>query len=66
MSDKLSDEHKTTLRGFVEAWINEGFTTPPYTDVQYDIFEWLALDPEDPFISYDIRRPASNQERGPS
>lgn len=44
------------LRGIVSQWIGEGFTTPPYSDEHYDIFEALKLDEDIPH-SYDTRRP---------
>lgn len=45
------------LREMVAQWIDEGFTTPPYTDEQYDIFEALDLFENPGLCSYDIRRP---------
>lgn len=43
------------LRNIVRDWISEGFTTPPYSDEQYGIFEKLEL-PKN--RDYDIMRPA--------
>lgn len=57
----LTPEQRDALREIVGDWIAEGFTTPPYTDAQYDLFEALRLDPAG--FSYDIRRPALTRSR---
>ena len=51
----LTPKQRETLIDIVADWISEGFTTPPYTDDHYDIFEWLNLGYE--HTDYDIRRP---------
>jgi hypothetical protein len=51
-------EQIEALRDIVEAWIGEGFTTPPYTDEQYDAFEALGIRGQPcPTASYDVTRP---------
>lgn len=53
----LNDEQREALVVMVEGWIGEGFTTPPYTAAQYDIFEGLGLQNDEGRL-YDIdRRP---------
>lgn len=49
----LSDTARQALRRMVEDWIGEGFTCPPYTDAQYEAFEWLGIT-DNPV--YDVRR----------
>jgi hypothetical protein len=49
----LTPEHLEELARIVEAWISEGFTAPPYSEVQYDLFEWLGVTS----VYYDVRRP---------
>lgn len=51
---EFSGEQVEELRTIVEMWVSEGFTTPPYTDLQYDIFEKLGVTGGD----YDVRRPS--------
>jgi hypothetical protein len=51
--ENLTLEQREALKRIVEDWINEGFTTPPYEDAYYDIFE--ALDVQQG--TYDTRRP---------
>jgi hypothetical protein len=31
------------LRDMVELWISEGWTVPPYSSEQYEIFAWLGI-----------------------
>jgi len=50
----VTDEHYAALQRIVGDWIGEGFTTPPYEDAYYDIFEWLGLVRNDPH-GYDTR-----------
>lgn len=40
----MTEEQREALREIVSDWISEGFTTPPYTEAQYDLFESLELD----------------------
>ena len=54
----LDDETLDALRGIVEEWISEGFTTPPYRPEVYDLFDLLGLDP-DRRRQYDIRKPSA-------
>lgn len=55
----LTPERVDALTRIVADWIGEGFTTPPYPDAYYDIFEWLGLAVgSDPFAGYDTRRPS--------
>ena len=64
MRGRLCLDDKETieeLRGMVEEWVSEGFTTPPYTDAQYDIFEALGF--TEPIAGYDVRRPAPQERR---
>ena len=51
-----------TLREMIGEWIDEGFTTPPYTSEQYDIFEALGIFEPIGLAQYDVRRPSD--ERG--
>lgn len=51
----LTPERREALREIVADWISEGFTTPPYDDVQYDIFEALGLSDDGPG-GYNTRR----------
>ena len=37
-------------------WLNDGFTTPPYSDEAYDVIEELKIENEY-VVSYDIERP---------
>jgi len=53
--DNLNDKQREALADIVAEWIGEGFTTPPYTSEQYDIFEGLGL-VGDSWL-YEIRRP---------
>lgn len=46
-------EQTLELREMVADWVAEGFTTPPYEPVQYDIFEKLGVTSR----AYDIKRP---------
>jgi hypothetical protein len=56
--DHLTEDQGAALRAIVDEWIGEGFTTPPYTAAQYDIFEALDLaHAEHVGVSYDTRRP---------
>jgi len=50
----LTAEQRAALIRIVSDWIGEGFTTPPYGDAYYDIFEWLGLAQNDPH-GYDTR-----------
>ena len=43
------------LQHIVTEWIDEGFTTPPYESVYYNIFEILNIDPDS--VMYNIQRP---------
>lgn len=52
----LSPEQLEALQRIVGDWISEGFTTPPYKDAYYDIFEALDLADADSYW-YDTRRP---------
>jgi hypothetical protein len=47
------------LRVMVEEWIDEGFTTPPYTSEHYAIFEKLGITNETRtnLAIYDVDRP---------
>lgn len=56
MFSSLTPEQFDALRRIVSDWIGEGFTTPPYTAAQYDLFEALDLAQDNPY-SYDTRRP---------
>lgn len=57
----FTGEQVERLREMIEEWICEGFTTPPYTSVTYDIFEALGLDRgPTPWGSYDTRRDRVN------
>lgn len=63
-SKEFTAEHLAALRGIVLSWIAEGSTTPPYSDAEYDIFEWLGIDEEN-CGGYDTRR-ISRSARSPS
>ena len=52
---RLTVEQEAALKRIVGDWIGEGFTTPPYGDAYYDIFEALDLDRNRKW-SYDTRR----------
>lgn len=51
----FTDAETKVLKEMAEGWIEEGFTSPPYTTEHYNIFEKLELNPKR-FI-YDIERP---------
>lgn len=40
----LTEEMKATIREMVVDWIAEGFTSPPYSEVQHDVFRWLGIE----------------------
>lgn len=61
MFDGLTLEQLGTLRDMVEDWVSEGFTTPSYTDAQYDIFEVLGLVKDRADGGYDTRRPGGRR-----
>jgi hypothetical protein len=44
------------LKAIVCAWVDEGFTTPPYAAEVYALFEKLEIAPTD-VTQYDIRPP---------
>jgi hypothetical protein len=50
----LTDAEKAALRDILDQWVWEGFTTPPYTDEQYSLFEKVGLTEH---RVYDVRRP---------
>jgi hypothetical protein len=61
---EFNDTQVEALREIVTDWISEGFTTPPYKDAYYDIFEKLRITNEkrpsggyELPVSYDVRRP---------
>jgi len=55
---KFTDEERSWLIGIVVDWINDGFTTPPYNDEVYSIFEKLGIHNDVPFpLQYDVERP---------
>jgi hypothetical protein len=45
-----------TARDVVITWVDEGFTTPPYPEEYYDLFEFLGITNED-VTQYDVARP---------
>lgn len=51
--DHLTPGQREVLRAMLSDWVGEGFTTPPYSEAQYDIFEALGV--ESAF--YDTKRP---------
>jgi hypothetical protein len=55
VTKEFSDEHLMALKSMVSAWVGEGYATPPYSDAEYDLFEWLGIDEED-CGGYDTRR----------
>jgi hypothetical protein len=59
---KFTEKQTEALVEIVAAWIGEGFTIPPYTDAQYDIFEALGLDDN---RIYDTRRPRPLSRHSP-
>lgn len=59
----FTDKQVEALKRIVSDWISEGFTTPPYGDAYYDIFEKLGEAEDNPF-SYDTRRPKSPSDEG--
>jgi len=52
----LTPAEVETVRRMVQAWIGEGFTTPPYKPEVYDVFEKLGIYESFP---YDVKRPSS-------
>jgi len=62
---EFTDEEVGWLRAIVVDWINDGFTTPPYEEDIYSIFEKLDIHNDIPFpLHYDVNRPkprSSNQ-----
>lgn len=61
MFEQLTTEQLRALKRIVGDWIGEGFTTPPYEDPYYDIFEALELDEApDKTGCYDTRRPSDD------
>lgn len=64
MFEHLTEDQRTALREIVDEWIADGFTTPPYTAAQYDIFEALDLakDVHGGRLSYDTRRPDDDEQ----
>ena len=69
----LSDDQYDALRDMVLDWINEGFTTPPYKGVEYDLFEILGINNENgpsygdgtPRTFYDLNRPLTGRKQTP-
>jgi hypothetical protein len=55
---EFTDEEEKQIKIIVEDWINDGFLTPPYEEVLYDIFEKLEVEA----LFYDIKRPKNNNE----
>lgn len=53
----LTKDQLVVLRDIVADWIGEGFTTPPYSETHYDIFDILDLENMHKGGGYDIRRP---------
>lgn len=51
--DQLTPDQREVLRAMISDWVGEGFTTPPYSEAQYDIFEALYVES----AIYDIKRP---------
>ncbi len=59
----MSKQAKERLRQIVMQWVGEGFTTPPYDDTTYEVFESLGIDNSSfPFPSYDVERPTTPEE----
>jgi len=68
---KFTNEELEEIRAIIIAWIGEGFTTPPYSNVLYDVFEKLGIDNEyckDQWFyyeggrGYNVERPHSSKE----
>lgn len=55
----FTTDEAAELRGMVEEWISEGFTTPPYTAEQYAIFARLGIAEN---YNYDLTPPAPNDK----
>ena len=53
---ELTEKHKEELKCILASWIDEGFTTPPYTSEIYDLIEWLDIKQEDIVNGYDLER----------
>ena len=54
---EFTDKQIETLRQIVIDWINEGFTSPPYSPEQLEIFRTLGITNKDSFM-YDVERPS--------
>ena len=53
---KFTKEEVEELKSCVIAVIDEGFTTPPYRDIFYDVIEKLGITQDDVY-SYNVSRP---------
>ena len=53
----FTEEEIEEIKSFVIAVLNEGFTTPPYRDIVYDLIEKLEITQEEAW-QYDICRPS--------
>ena len=59
----FTEEELDDIRNIIMAWINDGFTIPPYSDTEYSIFEKLnitedAVKSEGYYLQYDVSRPS--------
>ncbi len=59
----FTEEELDELKSCVIAVIDEGFTTPPYHDVFYDVIEKLEITQGDVY-SYNISRPSPTSTKG--
>jgi len=58
---KFTEQEIEALKSIVAGWINEGFTTPPYQEIYYDLFEKLELNHPTEF-QYNTLRPSITEE----
>lgn len=58
MKIELAEDEYEALREIVYAWVDEGFTVPPYKDAVYRVFEHLGISNADRAQrGYDLDRP---------
>lgn len=53
----FTEDELDVLRGIVAQWIDDGFTVPPYTPVEYALFARLSIRQDN--VIYDITPPTA-------
>jgi len=61
---EFTEEETRWLQALIIDWINEGFTTPPYHEIEYSLFEKLGINNDiEHHLFYDVERPHSSKPK---